>query len=45
MPVFICLTRDFFQLFLTAPIRKFISWPDNPTQYPDINAKADINNK
>lgn len=38
LPIGFMLTRDSIQLFLVAPVRKFISWLTKPAQYIDVNA-------
>ena len=47
MPIYIAIFRDLVQLFIIAPIRKFVSWLSKPAQYIDINAgvKADVNSQ
>lgn len=37
-PVFNSILRDWLQLTIVGPIRKFVSWIDKPAQYLDINA-------
>lgn len=37
-PVFNSILRDWLQLTIVGPVRKFVSWIDKPAQYLDINA-------